>query len=151
MVSVDYEVAIRRSPAEVFDYITRVEEFADWQHDAGVTAVHRVTPEPTGPGSRFVIERSGPRGGTGRIECDVTAFEPPRRFTFHGHDSDGFDSIFDTVLTPAGDGTNLHWTVRMTPPNLLYRLLEPVIRRQIRKAAAVDFPNLRARLERASG
>ncbi|HEY3523029.1 MAG TPA: SRPBCC family protein [Candidatus Limnocylindrales bacterium] len=149
MVRVDYRVAIRRPPQDVFDYITRVEEFADWQHDAGVTAVRRLTPAPTGPGTRFVIERAGSRGGTAQIECEVTAFEPGRRFTFHGRDSDGFDSTFDTLLTPVADGTNLHWTVSMNPPNLLFRLLQPVIARQIRRAAAVDFPNLRARLESA--
>lgn len=149
MVRVDYEVAIRRSPSDVFDYITQVEEFADWQHDAGVTAVRRLTPAPTASGSRFVIERRGPRGGTAAIDCEVTVFEPARRFAFHGRDSDGFDSTFDTVLAPTADGTDLHWTVSMNPPNLLFRLLQPIIARQIRKAAAVDFPNLRARLERS--
>jgi hypothetical protein len=35
----------------------------------------------------------------------------------------------------------------MQPPSLLYRLLQPVIGRAIRKSADADFANLRRRLE----
>ena len=149
MVTVDYDVAIRRPPDAVFDYLTQVEQFADWQHDAGVIGVRRVTPGPIGRGSRFVIERRGRGSRTAQIECEVTAFEPGRRFTFHGRDSDGFTSDFDTTLTPSGEGTNLHWNVRMEPPNLVMRLLQPMIRREILKSAALDFPTLKSRLEQA--
>jgi uncharacterized protein YndB with AHSA1/START domain len=148
MVTVDYEVAIERPPDVVFDYITQVERFADWQADAGVTGVRRMTPGPIGPGSRFTIERRGRRGGVATIECEVTAFVPGRRFTFHGRDSDGFSSDFDTILGASGGGTVLHWTVRMTPPNLAMRLMQPLIRREILRSARVDFPNLKGRLER---
>jgi uncharacterized protein YndB with AHSA1/START domain len=147
MVRVDYDVAIRRSPEDVFAYIAQVEQFADWQHDAGVIGVRRATPGPVGLGTQFVIERKARGNRTARIECEVTAFEPGRRFTFHGKDSDGFTSDFDTTLSPASEGTNLHWRVQMEPPNLLMRLMQPMIRREIVRSANVDFPNLKARLE----
>lgn len=150
MVTVDYEVAIRRSPEDVFAYITQVEEFADWQRKAGLTAARRTTPGPIGPGSRFVLERAGRNGGTAHIDCEVTAFEPGRRFTFHGRDSDGFESDFDTTLSPSADGTTLHWRVSMQPPNLLMRLMQPMIRREIQRSAALDFPTLKARLEQGA-
>jgi hypothetical protein len=35
----------------------------------------------------------------------------------------------------------------MEPPNLLYRVLQPVIAREIRKSASVDFVELKAKLE----
>ena len=41
-------------------------------------------------------------------------------------------------------------TVEMQPPNLLYRLLQPMIKREIVKSASVDFANLRGRLESGS-
>lgn len=147
MVTVGYDVSIARSPQDVFDYITTIEEYADWQREAGLTGARRLTPGPIGPGSRFVLERRGRRGGTAAIECEVTAFDRPQRFTFHGRDSDGFSSDFDTTLTPEAGGTHLHWDVRMAPPNLLMRLLQPMIRREILRSARLDFPALKARLE----
>jgi hypothetical protein len=35
----------------------------------------------------------------------------------------------------------------MQPPNLLYRLLQPVIANAIRKSATADFAELRSKLE----
>jgi len=35
----------------------------------------------------------------------------------------------------------------MEPPNLLYRLLQPMIRREINKSADVDFATLKRNLE----
>lgn len=147
MISVDYDVSIARPPADVFAYITQIEQYADWQRKAGLTGARRATPGPVGPGTRFVLERHGRGGRSAEIECEVTRFEPDRRFTFHGRDSDGFSSDFDTTLTPEGDGTHLHWSVRMAPPNLLMRLLQPVVRREILRSARLDFPTLKSRLE----
>jgi hypothetical protein len=39
----------------------------------------------------------------------------------------------------------------MQPPSLLYRLLQPIIAREIRKAADTDFANLKRILERREG
>jgi uncharacterized protein YndB with AHSA1/START domain len=147
MVSVDYEVEIARSPQEVFDYITDIEQYADWQRQAGVTGARRLTPGPVGPGSRFVLERRGRGSQTARIECEVTQLRPAEQFTFHGRDSSGFESDFDTTLRPSATGTTLHWNVRMAPPNLLMRLMQPMIRREIVRSARLDFPTLKARLE----
>jgi hypothetical protein len=62
-------------------------------------------------------------------------------------DNDGFIGDFATTLTPTADGTDLHWAVRMQPPNLLYRLLQPAIASTIRKSATADFAELRSKLE----
>jgi uncharacterized protein YndB with AHSA1/START domain len=146
MVKVDYDVAIRRSPQEVFDYVTQVERIPEWQSQAGVKKVSRDAGSPFGVGSSFRMERES-RGRTATIDCRVTVFEPGREFDFQTMDSDGFAGDFRTTLTPVSEGTNLHWAVEMQPPNLLYRLLQPMIKREIVKSASVDFTNLRARLE----
>jgi uncharacterized protein YndB with AHSA1/START domain len=64
MVTVDDDVSIVRPPDEVFDYITQIEQYADWQREAGLTGARRLAPGPIEVGSRFVLERRGRRGGT---------------------------------------------------------------------------------------
>ncbi len=146
MIEVDYHVPIRRSPTDVYAYVTDVERIPEWQHVAGVKKVTKHAPGPLTVGSRFAMERQA-RGGLATIEAEVTALEPGRRFDFHTIDNDGFVGDFSTTLTPQGDATDLHWAVRMQPPNLLYRLLQPVIAGTIRKAASADFVELRKKLE----
>jgi uncharacterized protein YndB with AHSA1/START domain len=146
MISVDYDVAIRREPADVFEYVTQVERIPEWQHVAGVRKVTKTDDGPLRVGSRFSMQRES-RSGVATIDCEVTALEPGREFDFHSIDNDGFAGDFRTTVTPNADGTNLHWSVRMQPPNLLFRLLQPMIAREIRKSADSDFVNLKRILE----
>jgi uncharacterized protein YndB with AHSA1/START domain len=146
MIKVDYHVPIRRSPMDVYAYVTDVERIPEWQHVAGVKNVTKGTDGPLAVGSRFTMERQA-RGGLATIQAEVTALEPGRRFDFHTVDNDGFIGDFATTLTPQGDGTDLHWAVQMQPPNLVYRLLQPVIANAIRKSATADFAELRSKLE----
>jgi uncharacterized protein YndB with AHSA1/START domain len=147
MVKVDYDVSIRRSPQEVFDYVTQVERIPEWQREGGVKKVMKEAQGPLAVGSRFRMERES-RGRMATIDCKVTRFDPGSEFDFETTDSSGFVGDFRTTLTPVAAGTNLHWAVQMQPPNLLYRLLQPLIRREIVKSANVDFANLRMNLER---
>jgi hypothetical protein len=54
------------------------------------------------------------------------------------------------MLTGGADMTDLHWSVRMEPAGLMYRLLQPVIAREIRRSATADFAELRSKLEGAA-
>jgi uncharacterized protein YndB with AHSA1/START domain len=146
MIKVDYHVPIRRNPMDVYNYVTDVERIPEWQHVAGVKKVTKQAAGQLRVGCRFAMERQA-RGGLATIEAEVTAIEPGRRFDFHTVDNDGFVGDFSTTRTPQGDATDLHWAVRMQPPNLLYRLLQPVIASTIRKAASADFVELRKKLE----
>ena len=150
MVRVEHEITIGRTPEAVFAYITRVETYAEWQRKGGVEQVTRVDDGPTRLGSRFQMQRRAQGGKLAKIDCEVTAFEPGKRFDFHSIDDDGFAGDFSTTLAATGSGTRLHWEVRMKPPNLLYRLLSPVIAREIRRSAAADFPELKRTLEAVS-
>ena len=146
MIKVDYHVPIRRDPIAAYDYVTDVERIPEWQHVAGVKKVTKESPRPLAVGSKFTMERQA-RGGMATINAEVTTLEPGSRFDFHTVDSDGFVGDFATTLTGQGDGTDLHWAVRMQPAGLLYRLLEPVIANAIRKSATADFAELRSKLE----
>jgi hypothetical protein len=96
------------------------------------------------------MERTA-RGNTALIDATVTALEPGRRFDFHTVDNDGFVGDFSTTLSGGDGSTDLHWSVRMEPAGMMYRLLQPMIAREIRKSASADFAELRAKLEGAAG
>ena len=112
MIKVDHHVAIRRSPTEVYDYVTDVERIPEWQHVAGVRKVTKHDAEPLQVGSRFTMEREA-RGNVATIDSTVTALEPGRRFDFHTVDDDGFVGDFSTTLAGGEGSTDLHWAVRM--------------------------------------
>src|SRR5262245_55100667 len=147
MVHVEHDVRIDRTPEAVFAYITRVETYADWQRQGGIEQVTREEEGPTRLGTRFRMDRRARNGKLAGIDCEVTALEPGKRFDFHSIDDDGFAGDFSTTLQPSSGGTNLHWQVDMRPPNLLYRLLSPMIAREIRRSADADFPALKQALE----
>ncbi|MDQ3880663.1 MAG: SRPBCC family protein [Chloroflexota bacterium] len=144
MIVVERSVRLDAPPDRVFRYITDLGSFPEWQVTAGITRARTVDGGPLAKGSDFRMERSS-RGRTATIHCSVIGFEPDRRFSFTTKDDDGFTGDVDTRLTPDGDGTRLDWTLRMRPPGA-WRLLSPVIKREIAKAADADFATLRSRL-----
>ena len=87
------------------------------------------------------------RGTVAAIDATVTALEPGRRFDFHTVGDDGFVGDFSTTLSGSNDSTDLHGAVRMAPAGLMYRLLQPMIAREIRRSATADFAELRTKLE----
>ena len=76
----------------------------------------------------------------------MNLWEPTHRFAFDTIDDSKFVGHFDTQLDAAADGgIDLTWTVDMQLPGL-WRIMSPVIRRAIDKAADVDFANLQKTL-----
>jgi uncharacterized protein YndB with AHSA1/START domain len=147
VITARYSLPLRSPPQVVFDYVTDVERMPEWQNVAGVRKVTRHEPGPLAVGSRFSIERMT-RGKVVTLDATVTALDPDRRFDFHTVDDDGFDGDFTTTLEPSGDDTVLRWAVRMQPHKLLYRLLQPLIQQDLRRAVERDFSALRDRLDR---
>jgi uncharacterized protein YndB with AHSA1/START domain len=148
MIHVQRRVRLDPPPGEVFAYLTDVERIPEWQAEAGIKRVTRSGQEPMGIGSRFRMERHAQGRITG-IDATMNLWEPPHRFAFDTVDDSRFVGHFDTQLEEASDGgTDLTWTVDMQPPGM-WRLMSPVIRRAIDKAADVDFVNLQRRLARS--
>jgi len=148
MIHVQRRVRLDRPPGEVFAYLTDVERIPEWQAEAGIKRVTRSGHEPMGIGSRFRMERHA-QGRTAGIDATMNLWEPPHRFAFDTVDDSKFVGHFDTQLEEAsGGGTDLTWTVDMQPPGI-WRLMSPVIRRAIDKAADVDFVNLQRKLARS--
>jgi carbon monoxide dehydrogenase subunit G len=147
MIHVQRRVHLDPTPDEVFAYLTDVERIPEWQAEAGIRRVTRSDTGPMGVGSTFRMERHA-QGRTAGIDATMNLWEPTHRFAFDTLDDAKFAGHFDTQLEPgSGGGTDLTWTVDMRPPGL-WRLMSPVIRRAIDKAADVDFANLQRKLAR---
>lgn len=148
MIEVAWSISIGRLPEDVFRHVTDVDRYPAWQRATGIVGVERPDGAPLNAGSRFILERVV-RGNRGTVECEVTAFEPGRRFAFRGRDSAGFDVETEIDLAPAGAGTRLDWRFRMTTPGLL-SLAGGMLRREVLTAAEADFTGLKRMLEKVA-
>jgi uncharacterized protein YndB with AHSA1/START domain len=131
-------------PAEnVFAALTDLEHLPDWQSSA-------VSSKPDGPlavGTRIREQRTL----MGRVldnELEVTAYEPPRRFTLEGRTGPVPLSVDHELVENAGK-TVLHMHAQAEPGSL-FKLAEPMIKRTAEQELRADFERLKGRLE-ASG
>ena len=148
MPKVSRSIRIERPPEVVFAWITDVVRFPQWQKVAGIKKVEVLDAGPGGQlrqGSRFRIQRES-RGKTVPIDATVATHDSPREFAFTTQDDDGFRGTVTTRLSAAGAGTALHWEMDLKSP-LLYKLMSPLIAREMGKAADGDFGALKSQLE----
>ena len=107
----DASILISASPQTVFDRMSDLSRFDDWNPFPAMdsTTVSRHEGPAAGPGAVFHYE--GKRLGKGRMA--ITAVESPRRIdidmTFwRGKTASHAKSAF--VIADAGGGTEVHWT-----------------------------------------
>jgi len=133
-------VQIRRSPAEVFAFLSDGENDRLWR--GGVLDVRR----KSGQGRGAVYEQGvkGPFGRRVPADYEITAYEPERRI--------GFRAIAGPVrpegsyeLTPADGGTRVTFALRAEPRGLA-KLISPMVAKTMR-AEVAQLDRLRAVLE----
>jgi len=144
-IAVTIEATVARPPAEVFARIADIEHWPSWLIASGIVRVERAAAAPLVEGEQLIVDQRA-AGRAGTFEATVTALQPPTRLALHGRDGDGVTIEIDAALAPAGDGTNLRWTIRIGLP-LRYRMFESMARPQVERAAALDIEALRRRLE----
>jgi uncharacterized protein YndB with AHSA1/START domain len=144
-VAVTIEATVARPPAEVFARIADIEQWPAWLIASGVVRIERASDAPLVEGEQLIVDQRA-AGRAGTFEATVTALQPPTRLALHGRDGDGVTIDIDAALAPAGDGTNLRWSIRIGLP-LRYRMFESMARPQVERAAALDVEALKRRLE----
>lgn len=102
MPSFAVTVEIARAPADVFAYLTDVSKLPEWQGSATGAEVDGAVRQ----GAR-IRERRRFVGRDIRIDVEVTAYEPPRRFDVRSRGAPVSYTIRHT-LEPVGAGTRLH-------------------------------------------
>lgn len=142
MIEGSFSVRINRSPEQVFAVLTDFERYlARWAK--GPVAARKLTAE-TGVGTRFTVTaKIGPFTMSSRYE--VKSWGPPYRFGGSGIAGPvAFDEQY--VLSSADSGTEL--TQSMTArPRGPFRIIEPVMRRQLSRLIPGDLQRLRELVE----
>ncbi len=147
-IAVTIETTIAGPPAEAFALIGDIAAWPTWLIASGIVRVERSADGPLAEGERLIVDQRA-AGRSGTFKATVTAFEPPTRLALHGRDEDGVTIDINAALVPAGEGTDLRWSIRIGLP-LRYRMFESMARPQVERAAALDIEALRRRLESAS-
>ena len=143
MIDFTIETHIARPVGDVFAYATDPVKLASWQTTT-VSAVQEGD-GPLGVGTRLREVHRGPRGKELASIVEVSEFEPGARFglrmvegplPFHA----------DIRFAPNGSGTVVRFRTSGQPTGAM-RLLQPVLRRALRKQFAEHCANLKHVLE----
>jgi uncharacterized protein YndB with AHSA1/START domain len=126
MRTVEVTATVGAAPEAVFTAASDPEQQLRW--DAGtLKSVEKLTPGPLGVGARY----RGRFKGFGTVEFSFPEFDPPRRFAHLAKVPAG-RMRHTFVLEPDGQATRLTQTGELRP-NLLGRLMGPMMSRMLRK------------------
>jgi uncharacterized protein YndB with AHSA1/START domain len=125
-------------PDRVFDTLADLRNEPQW--NSGVSSAELESEEPIARGSRFRVVNNGTP-----YAVTILTYDRPSRLVFQA--SGKPDLTITYALTPTSDGTELASELDFRPKGafkLLFALLAPVIRRNVRK----QYASLKALCER---
>ena len=133
-------VEISASAEAVFEYASDLANELEWGEPLRIV---KVTEGPVGVGTHFEAEWKG----SGRIDVEYVAMEPPRSWATLGH-SPKMDVNLAAEVTPlAPDRARITVTMELLPHGAL-RLLLPLIKRAMQKTEEKNLAALKAAIER---
>lgn len=141
-IDVKHSVVIRRPVEEVFAFLTNLDNEKRWQPD--IRELRWTTDGPIRPGSTFREVRLV-MGRPVELICEVTEFEPNRRFCIRTVDG-GLPFTSCRLFEAIAEGTK---TTQATDVQVrgVFKLLAPFIARQARRQLAVEMDTLKSILE----
>jgi uncharacterized membrane protein len=134
-------ITIERPASAVFAYLAELENLPRWNY--AISETRKLSPGPTGVGSRYLQVRTLPRPSEETLE--VTEFQPDRRLTVRG----GFGPLSGEatyVLRPAGAATSLTNAMDLDAKGAL-RLVAPLASARVSAAVAENLGKLKEILE----
>ncbi|MGW0734936.1 SRPBCC family protein [Streptomyces sp. NPDC002851] len=106
MSAIKESVEIDCRPEDVFSYVTSPDHLTEWQESA--VAAHVVGDAPLGVGSKIEVTRRMGREFTTTLE--VTEFDPPRSWHYHGIEGPVRPDVHGTI-EPLDDGRRSRLTL----------------------------------------
>ena len=141
MISFTNTIRIRRSPVDVYAYLSDLEHTPEWNWAIAETT--KTTKGPATVGTRYRQIRTVPEPATETIE--IAALDANRHIEVQGTLA-AMRARLDYELTEVADGTEIVNTVQLEPQGAL-RLTGPVLGPRIKSAVASNLVDLKTRLE----
>ena len=124
MRRVERRAVIDAPPAEVFAYLSNLDNLSEWQ--MGVTSARRTSEGEMGVGGSAVVVREL-MGQTIEAPLTITEYDPPRRLSI-GSEVSGVKALGTLDLAPTADGsaTELGFAMEIRG-TMLTAFMEPMI------------------------
>ena len=143
MIDFTIETRIERPVGEVFAYATDPDKLSTWQ--TNTVSVTKEGDAPVGVGTRLHEVHRAPAGNEVQTVVEVSEYKPNEAFGLRM--VDGTPPIHAQLsFEPSGRGTLMRFRSYGRPTGLM-RLLEPVLRRALRRQFAAHCDTLRRVLE----
>ena len=139
MIKLADTISISSSPAEVFAYISNLDNLPEWDHE--IKKFQLVTPGSAKVGSRFIEETK-----IGSINCEVTEFAKDKALTFSGTSS-AMDFTERILIEPWENGVRVTLTGTVEPKGF-WKLLQPILSGEFRNGAKKELAALKKNLEK---
>jgi uncharacterized membrane protein len=140
VVRIDFTLTVSRPAEAVFARLVDLDRLPEWQE----SALESSADGPLAEGSR-IRERRRIMGRELQNELEVTACEPPRRFTLKALGGPVPFTV-DHQLVPDGDSTLVH-VIAEAKAGTFMKLAEPMLARQAEQQLRADFERLKEQLE----
>ncbi len=135
---------IDRPPEEVFAFFVDFDRASEWAPE--ITRVEMLTDGPLRVDARY-REMRWTSKGEARIDMEVTAFDPPGRYSA-AFDEGGYRATFNYFFTPDGDGTRVEMAC-VGRAEGARKLLAPIITWLLRRQDKRKLRNLKRAVEAA--
>ena len=144
MSDLQASITIRRPIADVFAFVEDARNIPRWHADTA--EVYLLSGDGRQAGSRLVDVIQTGNGKRMEAMVEITRYEPDRVWAFSADlgSFGGFDGRYGFEVVPAG--TRVTFTEDLRPRGL-FRLLRPLVGRQVGQTARANFARLRALLE----
>jgi uncharacterized membrane protein len=143
MIQVKAYIDIRRSPEEVFAYLSNFENNPQWQ--SGMVSARFTSAGPLQVGSTYSQEARF-LGRPVISEFEVIEYEPGRKVKITST-SGTFPITVTRFVEPDGDGGSRVTAVVEGDGSGVYRLAEPILRSIVHRSIQSDYERLRTVLE----
>ena len=144
MPGFEFSERIDRPRDEVFAFFVDFDRASDWAPE--ITRVEMLTDGPLRVGARYREMRWTSKGES-RIDMEVTAFDPPGRYSA-AFDAGGYQATFNYRFTPDGDGTRVEMACIVRASGAR-KLLSPLITWLLRRQDKMKLRNLKRAVEDA--
>jgi uncharacterized protein YndB with AHSA1/START domain len=143
MIDFTVTTEIAAPPGEVFAYVTDPSKLRTWQNTT--VSAEQQTAGELGVGTKLREVHKGPGGRELESLVEVSRYEPPEAFGLHMLEGPLLIDA-DIKFTEVGHGTRVEFRAFGQPTGAM-RLLQPMIRRTIKKQFTEDLATLKSVLE----